>query len=75
MIINLLVYVPHILLTLVNLSMSIRYPSGDVKWAIASTGLTLRRAVRDFDDHLEVVTIVSIQSHGTRELHLGKQGR
>lgn len=38
--------------------MSIRHPNGVVKWSIASTGLALRREVRDFDDYVEVVTMV-----------------
>lgn len=40
--------------------MPIKYPSGDVKWAIASIGLALRREFRDFDVCLEVVTIVMV---------------
>lgn len=40
--------------------MPIRYPSGDVKWSIASVGLVLRREFRDFDVYLEVVTIVMV---------------
>lgn len=55
--------------------MIVTYPSGDVRWAVASVSLAFKKEPRDYDVFGSHHNISSIQSHGTNELSLGKQGR
>lgn len=48
--------------------MIVTYPSGDVKWAIASITLALKKDARDFDVFGSHHNSSSIQSHGTKKL-------